>query len=389
MSADGSKKKKKRDGASGSSAPSSSVRGVGSFDFSLLLRLGASIRQLSAKASWIQAPISLRNFVLLMPALLPVLLLLLDNMAGGSAERRMPPPQRSYDPNADFAFRRAEERAAAYTPPEQRRSTFIHTPKREEEWTENDLVAEVLKENKPEQPKEEEWTEDDLVAEVLKDMGNKPEQPKEKEWTEDDLVAEVLKEMKNKPKNQNTYDDDDDNDDDDDDDADVDAANFSLNDDDDDDDDDDGPEPKKMFDEGWELFVPIVKRVQRPDFSWAELFRDEKHKIKEVQRLWLKAAEMGFDKAQYNLGFMNDYGHAMKKPDKDLARECKITAPIIPSLCLLLNLFLISNNLKQRPLRSLRSLLSLAEQQTTRKRRRRGTATRRRISAPYTTTATA
>ena len=76
------------------------------------------------------------------------------------------------------------------------------------------------------------------------------------------------------------------------------------------------PSPEKMFADGFTIFFPMKKRVEEQDGPWRPLSRRQQQQMKEVLRLWEKAADQGYALAQYNLGLMYHSGRCVEKNHK-------------------------------------------------------------------------
>ena len=67
-----------------------------------------------------------------------------------------------------------------------------------------------------------------------------------------------------------------------------------------------------MFDDACTIYFPIKRRVEQgEDGPWRPLSRRQQQQMKEVLRLWKKAADLGYELAQYNLGVVYDNGQGV------------------------------------------------------------------------------
>ena len=86
------------------------------------------------------------------------------------------------------------------------------------------------------------------------------------------------------------------------------------------------PDADTMGFDGYRLYCPVQKRVERADDSWGPLSRDEQESMDEVVRLWGGAASQGDARAQYNLGIMYDKGQGVEQSYSEAMRFYRMAA---------------------------------------------------------------
>ena len=73
------------------------------------------------------------------------------------------------------------------------------------------------------------------------------------------------------------------------------------------------PSPAKNFDDGFDIFYPIKKTVERNDGTWPPLLALQRKAIAETIELWEQAANEGHDLACYYLGVMYNQGRGVRR----------------------------------------------------------------------------